>query len=196
MLYTTFALARKSNACVTSYRKLGEALGGITTYGKDTPIPLTRVLDTCDLTAAMWCLRCTTTDSRHIIAEFARRCAEHVRHYTEVEFDMTLASSWAAKAAKADMPIDVIVDTAISTACMVRKLALLKADNLMAGWVAEGAWQTQQFRELLETIEIVCAWCGKPMGSKPGDGQTGVSHGICPECVTAMKKEGERKWKS
>ena len=28
----------------------------------------------------------------------------------------------------------------------------------------------------------ICAWCGKEMGRKPGLGQSGESHGICPEC--------------
>ncbi len=36
---------------------------------------------------------------------------------------------------------------------------------------------------------VICAWCGKKMGSKPGLGQTGVSHGLCPECQ--QKWEGE-----
>ncbi len=27
-----------------------------------------------------------------------------------------------------------------------------------------------------------CAWCGKDMGSIPGE-QTGVTHGICPDCL-------------
>ncbi len=38
-------------------------------------------------------------------------------------------------------------------------------------------------------IIVICAWCGKEMGRKPGLGQTGVSHGICPECQ--QKWEGE-----
>jgi hypothetical protein len=32
-------------------------------------------------------------------------------------------------------------------------------------------------------ITILCAWCGKEMGEKPGEGHEGVSHGICPECL-------------
>jgi len=31
-------------------------------------------------------------------------------------------------------------------------------------------------------IVVICAWCGKGLGTKPGLGQSGVSHGICPEC--------------
>lgn len=32
------------------------------------------------------------------------------------------------------------------------------------------------------TLEIRCAWCDKFMGTKPGQGQTGVTHSICDEC--------------
>ena len=32
-------------------------------------------------------------------------------------------------------------------------------------------------------IQIVCAWCKKPMGTKEGYGVTGISHSICPECA-------------
>jgi DNA-directed RNA polymerase subunit RPC12/RpoP len=32
-------------------------------------------------------------------------------------------------------------------------------------------------------MPVVCAWCGNPMGEKDGQGQTGTSHGICPDCL-------------
>jgi len=31
-------------------------------------------------------------------------------------------------------------------------------------------------------LKIVCAWCGKDMGSKDGEGQEGITHAICPDC--------------
>jgi hypothetical protein len=31
-------------------------------------------------------------------------------------------------------------------------------------------------------LTVVCAWCNKPMATKPGDGQRGVSHSICAPC--------------
>lgn len=30
---------------------------------------------------------------------------------------------------------------------------------------------------------VICAWCNKVLGTKPGLGNKGVSHGICPECA-------------
>lgn len=38
-------------------------------------------------------------------------------------------------------------------------------------------------------IEVRCAWCGKLMGYKDGQGQTGVSHGICGGCLVQAEKE-------
>jgi len=38
-------------------------------------------------------------------------------------------------------------------------------------------------------IKIVCAWCGKSMGAKPGDAVLPVSHGICPECSDKFQSE-------
>ena len=29
----------------------------------------------------------------------------------------------------------------------------------------------------------ICSYCGVHYGDKPGFGQSGDSHGICPECV-------------
>jgi len=34
----------------------------------------------------------------------------------------------------------------------------------------------------MTVIKVVCAWCGKDMGEKDGQGQEGVSHGMCEEC--------------
>ncbi len=81
MLNTTFAKAKREGACVESYRKMGDALGGITKYGKNTPIPLTKVIEVCGLQDAMWACRCTTEPSDNILIAFACLCAEHVLHF-------------------------------------------------------------------------------------------------------------------
>jgi len=101
MLYTTFAIAHKSKACVASYRKLGTALGGITKYGKDTPIPLTKVIEVCGLDDAIWALRCTTAPSEDILIEFACRCAEHVLRYYEDVYPDDKRPRHAIEAARA-----------------------------------------------------------------------------------------------
>ena len=42
------------------------------------------------------------------------------------------------------------------------------------------------------SIKIICAWCGKDLGTKEGESGGTISHGICPECVRAeiMKIQG------
>ena len=34
-------------------------------------------------------------------------------------------------------------------------------------------------------IKIICAWCGKDLGTKEGETESPVSHSICEECVQA-----------
>ena len=31
-------------------------------------------------------------------------------------------------------------------------------------------------------LQVVCAWCGKSMGEKDGEGIEGFSHSICQSC--------------
>lgn len=47
------------------------------------------------------------------------------------------------------------------------------------------------WRRLGEYI-VMCAWCGKVIGKKNGQGQSGISHGMCPEC-SAKEFEKERQ---
>jgi hypothetical protein len=85
MLFTTFNLTHKSNACVESYRKMADALGGITKYGKDTDIPLGQVIEVLGIEDAIWTLRCTTKPADKFIIEFACRCAEYcLKNYEDL----------------------------------------------------------------------------------------------------------------
>ena len=38
-------------------------------------------------------------------------------------------------------------------------------------------------------IERRCAWCGKTLGYAPGFGTSGISHGICEQCLTTMARQ-------
>ena len=44
-------------------------------------------------------------------------------------------------------------------------------------------------------IRVICAWCGKDMGTKPGHSQ-GPSHSMCPECkaqeMATFEKEKQK----
>jgi len=41
----------------------------------------------------------------------------------------------------------------------------------------------------MTTMTVVCAWCGKPLGTKDGKGNTGITHGICKVCAAKVEKE-------
>ena len=41
-------------------------------------------------------------------------------------------------------------------------------------------------------LTVVCAWCGKQMGTKEGYGVEGISHGICKECFAKQMEEIEK----
>lgn len=45
----------------------------------------------------------------------------------------------------------------------------------------EGCQIYLDWQKLGELLRI-CSWCGKVMGKKDGHGQSGITHGMCPEC--------------
>lgn len=55
-LTITFHQAMEAGACRESVRRMAEHLGGIDEHGRETPIPLTLVLDVLGLDDALWAL--------------------------------------------------------------------------------------------------------------------------------------------
>jgi len=55
-LTTTFALLHAAGACHGRYRRLAKSLGGTRSYGKNTPIPLSKILELNGLADAIWAL--------------------------------------------------------------------------------------------------------------------------------------------
>ncbi len=94
MLHTTFALAHKANACTGSYRKMAKVLGGVSTYGEDTPIPLTKIVEVCGLQDALWALRCTRENSDRLARLFACDCAERVLPIWEKQYPASSSDSF------------------------------------------------------------------------------------------------------
>jgi len=86
MLHTTFRKLHKEGACAPSYLKLAKTLGGIRKYGKDTPIPLDKVLESNGLDDALWCLRCINESAGMEIILFKCDCAERVLPIFEKEY--------------------------------------------------------------------------------------------------------------
>ena len=38
-------------------------------------------------------------------------------------------------------------------------------------------------------MKVICAWCGKSLGEKDGQGVEGISHGMCAECQEKLEKK-------
>ncbi|MHB0874424.1 MAG: hypothetical protein ACYC5O_00115 [Anaerolineae bacterium] len=45
--------------------------------------------------------------------------------------------------------------------------------------------------EQTSDLVISCAWCGKELGSRPGAGVSGHSHGMCPRCAETFISQYE-----
>ncbi len=79
MIHTTFNLLHRAGACTSGYRKLAEHLGGISAYGRYTPIPLLVVLDSNGIDDAIWCLRAAVEDADGLSRDLACDYADSVR---------------------------------------------------------------------------------------------------------------------
>lgn len=56
------------------------------------------------------------------------------------------------------------------------------ADDCLAQ-SASDAWDAATGRSAQDTtLKRVCSWCSKEMGIKPGDGQDGITDGMCDQC--------------
>jgi len=100
MLHTTFALAREAGACQGSYRAVAKALGGIPRYGRDTPIPLSRILEVSGLEDALWCLRCVLPEEAPARDRLARLLS--------CDYADRIAPLWVAPPGEGWVPADTI----------------------------------------------------------------------------------------
>ena len=158
MLNTTFAKLKENGACTEGYKKLAKSLGGVTKYGRDTPIPLSKIIESNGLQDTIWTLRATIEPSENILIEFACRCAEHVLHFYEDKYPNDLRPRKAIEAAR------VCITDKSETAKNKRDAAWAAARDAAwaaawdaardAAWAAAGdaetEWQTKQLLELLE----------------------------------------------
>jgi hypothetical protein len=102
-LHTTFNKLRAANACASGYRTLAEHLGGVDSYGADTPINLLTILESNGVQDVLWCLRATLEpfkvfheQLRGMYADFA----ESVLHIYEAQFPEDMRPRNAIAAAR------------------------------------------------------------------------------------------------
>lgn len=43
--------------------------------------------------------------------------------------------------------------------------------------------------EVMTMLKVICAWCGKELGEKDGEGVEGISHGICEDCLARQREK-------
>ncbi len=127
MLHTTFRKLKEHQACTSGYKQLAVSLGGITKYGRDTPIPLDRIMESNGMDDTVWCLRCTLEDAENLIIEFACDCAERVLGHYERYYPEDKRPRQAIEAARA---------------CVTDKSPASRAAAEAAAWAAEAAATT------------------------------------------------------
>ena len=140
MLTTTRTLLKQNHACMGSYAKLVKGLGGATTYGDETPIPLTRILDILNVQDTLWAFRALEDgqgdESRRILITFSCDVAERVLNVFEEAYPDDHRPHKAIAAARA---------------CVTDKSAHAAA-YAAAHAAAETGWQESRLRALLQGV--------------------------------------------
>ena len=62
------------------------------------------------------------------------------------------------------------------------------ASDIVRVQTADG--QERVYR-LSSELTVTYAWCGRVMGKKDGNGQSGITYSICPECTAKTLAECE-----
>jgi hypothetical protein len=133
MIYTTFSLLHQHGACESGYRKLAKHLGGVNSYGRDTPIALAVVLDSNGLDDALWCLRATTEPCDRLARLLAVAFAREVQHL------MTDPRSLAALDTAERYAHGRATDAELAAANIAANIAANAAANAAAGNAARDA---------------------------------------------------------
>ena len=169
MLNTTFAKLHEAEACTEGYAKLARSLGGVNKYGKNTPIPLDKIIESNGLQDTIWTLRATIESAENLLIEFACCCAEHVLHIYEEKYPEDKRPRKAIEAARVCITDKSPKAAAARAAAWAAAWAAWAAraaawaaawdaagDAAWAAWAAwaaardaEEKWQIEQLLELL-----------------------------------------------
>jgi hypothetical protein len=140
-LFTTFALLKKAEACTGRYKKLAKSLGGIKSYGKDTPINLLDILEILNVDDCLWCLQATTESCNKIARLMAADFAESVLGIFEKEFPDDKRPRAAIQAAR-DFASGKITEKQLAAARNAARAAARAAERAAersAAWAATWA---------------------------------------------------------
>lgn len=139
MLSTTLTLLKEHGACAEGYKTLAKALGR--GYGKDTPIPLARIVETNNLVDALWTMQAVppeqAVDRDRIERLLACDYAEHVLHLFEAKHPTDLRPRQAIEVARRFAVGDATQEE-LAAAWAAAEAAAWAAAG--AAWAAEAAW--------------------------------------------------------
>ena len=164
-LTTTFRLLKAEHACEERYRYLAKAMGGVRKYGRDTPIPLTTILETNGIDDALWAFSAVPEEQSavrdRLAPLFACWCVRQVWHLLADERSknaVEVAERYANGQAT-DEELDAARDAARDAAWDAWAAWDAARD---AAWAARAAWdaawdaarssQTAKLREMLEEV--------------------------------------------
>lgn len=139
---------------------MAKALGGVTQYGEDTPIPLTQVLEICGFYDTWWALRYATDGAEREIRLLDCEYAEHVLPIFEARYPddkrprNVIAVSRRFANGEATSEELGVARAAAGTAARnaagnAAGNAAARADAGVAAFYAERGWQTARLKETL-----------------------------------------------
>lgn len=143
-LYTTFALAKRYGACRESYRKVAKALGGITNYGRNTPVYIDDLAEVAGMTDAIWALyavpKAQEATRDRLARLFACDCAEHVLKPYEDEHGHDSNNLRAIKAAR-KFAVGEATKEELEYACDHTRGPFY---DCAVPWIEDVAWETSE----------------------------------------------------
>ena len=142
MLYTTLRLLREHHACEDRYTVLRKALPP--RYGSNTPIPISRILESNGLDDALWALRAMGNDQALERDSFCRLLAsdyaEHVLHLYERRYPGDTRPRQAIDVARRFV-VGEATEEELNAAIAAAIDAAWRAAGAAAGAAARAAWR-------------------------------------------------------
>lgn len=84
--------------------------------------------------------------------------------------------------------IQILRDAIKASGLSARRFAvevMIRDERTVRRWLAgDSPIPRVVLDRLIEEMTVVCAWCGRSIGTQPG---SGVSHGICTECAVEFE---------
>ena len=142
IIYTTLKQIRSHSPCEDGYKKLVKSLGGVSKYGKDTPVTFLQIYESNGYDDTLWCMRAVDEKWHPLWHHFACDCADDVRHLMTDE-----RSKKAIDVARLHADGLVSDDELMDARAAARAAAENAAENAArAAWAARDAQMKRLFK--------------------------------------------------